>query len=203
MAPSLCRTLLFIHSKCNSLHLSTPNSQSIPRSPSFLLGNHEYVPYVCVCFCFVWVHLCHILDSTDDVQSPRCVRLFVIRWTAARQASLSLTTSQSSPEFMSIESVMPHKSDMIPHISDIIRYFSFSFWLASLSMISSCTHAATNGISFFMAESYSIACKYPIFFIHSSVRAHLGCFHVLATVNSAAKNIGMPFGIVVFSGYMP
>ena len=70
-------------------------------------------------------------------------------------------------------------------------------------MISSCTHVATNGISFFMAESYSIACKYPIFFIHSSVRAHPGCFHVLATVNSAAKNIGMPFGIVVFSGYMP
>ena len=44
-----------------------------------------------------------------------------------------------------------------------------------------------------------------IFFIHSSVVGHLGCFHVLATVNSAAVNIGVhvSFGIVVFSGYMP
>ena len=31
------------------------------------------------------------------VQSPSCVRLFVIPWTAACQASLSLTTSQSFP----------------------------------------------------------------------------------------------------------
>ena len=28
---AISRTLLFIHSKCNSLHLSTPNSQSIPH----------------------------------------------------------------------------------------------------------------------------------------------------------------------------
>ena len=46
---------------------------------------------------------------------------------------------------------------------------------------------------------------YHIFFIHSSVDGHLGCFHVLALVNSAAVNIGVhvPFQIMVFSGYMP
>ena len=44
-----------------------------------------------------------------------------------------------------------------------------------------------------------------IFFIHSSVDGHLGCFHVLAIVKSAAVNIGVhvSFQIIVFSGYIP
>ena len=61
-------------------------------------------------------------------------------------------------------------------------------------------------ISFlFMAEWYSIVYMYHIFFIHSSVSGHLGCFHDLAIVNSAAVNIGVhvSFWIMVFSGYMP
>ena len=46
---------------------------------------------------------------------------------------------------------------------------------------------------------------YHNFFIHSSVNGHLGCFHVLVTVNSTAMNTGVhvSFSIVVFSGYMP
>ena len=41
------------------------------------------------------------------VQSLGHVRLFVTPWTAARQASLSITNSWSLPKLMSIESVMP------------------------------------------------------------------------------------------------
>ena len=52
---------------------------------------------------------------------------------------------------------------------------------------------------------YVYAYLYHIFFIHSSVDGHLGYFHVLAIVNSAAMNIGVhvSFQIKVFSGYMP
>ena len=32
---------------------------------------------------------------------------------------------------------------------------------------------------------------YLIFFIHSSVNGHLGCFHVMVTVNMAVMNIGV------------
>ena len=41
------RTLLFIHSTCNSLHLPTPNFQSIPLPPPLPLGNHKSVLYIC------------------------------------------------------------------------------------------------------------------------------------------------------------
>ena len=46
---------------------------------------------------------------------------------------------------------------------------------------------------------------YHNFFIHSSVNEHLGCFHVLAMVNSAAMNNGIhvSFSIFVSSGYTP
>ena len=46
---------------------------------------------------------------------------------------------------------------------------------------------------------------YHVFFIQSSVDGHLGCFHVLAIVNSAAMNIvvHVSLQIMVFSGYMP
>ena len=48
---------------------------------------------------------------------------------------------------------------------------------------------------------------YHIFFIHSSVDGYLGCFCVLATVNSAALNTGVHVSfqirVFIFSRYMP
>ena len=65
------------------------------------------------------------------VQSPSCVRLFAPSWSAASQASLSLTISQSVPKFMCIESVMPSNSLILccplllpPSIFSNIRGFS-------------------------------------------------------------------------------
>ena len=48
-----------------------------------------------------------LLSSFSSVQLLSCIRLFATPWIAARQASLSITNSRSSPKLLSIESVMP------------------------------------------------------------------------------------------------
>ena len=67
----------------------------------------------------------------SSVQSLSHVRLFATPWTAARQASLSITNSQSLLKLVSIESVMPsshlilcHPLLLLPTIPPNIRVFS-------------------------------------------------------------------------------
>ena len=66
----------------------------------------------------------------SSVQSLSRVRLFATPSTAARQASRSITNSQSSPKLMSIESVMPSnhlilcRPLLLPSIFPSIRVFS-------------------------------------------------------------------------------
>ena len=69
--------------------------------------------------------------SVSSVQSLSHVQLFVTPWTAAHQASLSITNSQSLLKLMSIESVMPsnylilcHPLLLPPSIFPSIRVFS-------------------------------------------------------------------------------
>ena len=52
--------------------------------------------------------------STESVQFS-CVQLFATPWTAARQASLSITNSWSLLRLMSIESVMPSNHLILCH----------------------------------------------------------------------------------------
>ena len=56
---------------------------------------------------------------------------------------------------------------------------------------------------FFVVEKYSIVCIYIL--IHSSVDRHIGCFDVLAIVNSAAINmlVHVSFSRKISSRYMP
>ena len=80
---------------------------------------------------FVHVHVCVHIQTQISVQSLSRVRLFVTPWIAARQASLSVTNSQSSLKLMSIESVMPSSHLilcrpllLLPLIPPSIRVFS-------------------------------------------------------------------------------
>ena len=74
-------------------------------------------------FWFIWCLF-------SSVQSFSCIQLFATPWTAARQASLSITNSWSLLKLMSIELVMPSNHlilccpFLLPLIFPSIRVFS-------------------------------------------------------------------------------
>ena len=78
-------------------------------------------------------HIVLVKLQFSSVQSLSCVWLFATPWIAARQASLSITSSQSSLKLTSIESVMPSSHLilcrpllLLPPIPPSIRLFSMS-----------------------------------------------------------------------------
>ena len=77
-------------------------------------------------------------NTFSSVQSLSCVQLFATPWTAAHQASLSITSSWSLLKVMSIESVMPfnyiilcHPLLLLPSILPSIRVFYNGQFFAS------------------------------------------------------------------------
>ena len=56
-----------------------------------------------------------LIFYNSSVQSLRLVQFFATPWTAACQASLSITNSQSPPNPVSIESVMPSNNLVLCH----------------------------------------------------------------------------------------
>ena len=78
-----------------------------------------------------WLSLLENSVQFSSAQSLSCVRLFATPWTAACQASLSITNSRSLSKLMFIESVMPsnhlilcHSLLLLPSIIPRIRVFS-------------------------------------------------------------------------------
>ena len=125
-------------------------------------------------FLFDWQCLSFLQFSS--VQSLSRVRLFVTPWTAACQASLSITNSRSLLKLMSIESVMPSSHLILcrplllpPSIFPSIRifsnesvlrirwpkYWSFSFNISPSSEYSGLISFRTNwtGIYIFIISS--------------------------------------------------
>ena len=84
-----------------------------------------------ITFSNIFITLFHVNNIVSSVQFLSRVQLFAIPWTAACQAFLSITNSQSLLNLMSIESVMPSNHLilclpllLLPSIIPSIRVFS-------------------------------------------------------------------------------
>ena len=130
----------------------------------------------------------------SSVQSLSCVRLFVTPWTAAHQASLSISNFQSLLKLMPIESVMPSNHlilccplflplSIFPSIrvfSDgsvlLIRwpkYWSFSFNISSSNEYSGLISLRMDWLSMEVAQSCPTLCNPMDYTVHGIMQARI------------------------------
>ena len=114
--------------------------------------------YLCICVTHIFVHLS--VQFSHSVMSD-----FATPWTAAHQASLTITNSQSLLKLMSIESVIPSNNLILccplllpPSVFPSIRFFSIEsllhirwpkYWSFNLSISPSNEYS---GLISFMIE---------------------------------------------------
>ena len=84
-------------------------------------------------------------------------------------------------------------------------FLCYSFFSFSVRLSRSTRVAANGFVSFLLVAEYVIVYMGHILVTHSSADGHLGGFHVLATVNSAAVSAGVrgAFRMMVFSEEIP
>ena len=137
----LCHGLVILR-MCETLSLLHLFCWSVIFDVVIVLGHHALNPYGKENLIHKY---CMSSDSSTDCSLPHLspslqfssvqllsrVQLFATPWTTARQASLSITNSQSLPKPMSIESVMPSNHLilcrsllLLPLIPPSIRVFS-------------------------------------------------------------------------------
>ena len=103
---------------------SNPMDCSLPGSSVHGIFQARVLEWVAIAFSITMVQF-------SSIQLLSRVHLFGTQWTAAHQASLSITNSQSLPKPISIESVMPSNHlilccplPLLPSIFPSIRVFS-------------------------------------------------------------------------------
>ena len=129
----------------------------------------------------------YILNNLfSSVQSLSCAWLFTTSWTAARQASLYFTNSQSLLKLMSIKSVMPsnhlilcHPLLLLPSILPSIQVFSNEsglrirrpkYWSFTFSIRPSNEHSGL--ISFRIDWFDLLAVQGSLKSLHTTVQKH-------------------------------
>lgn len=109
-------------------------------------------------------------------------------------------------------SFSPFPFIMITDVSGFISTIFCSLYYLACSVLLPLTyftqHKCPQGLSIWsqMARQPSFlwlifVCLLCIFFTQSSTNGHLGCLHVLATVNTAAQNSGTSFRVSVFVSF--
>ena len=138
------------------------------------------------------------MACTVSVQSLSRVRLFATPWTAARQASLSITNSQSLLKLMSIESVRPsnhlilcHPLLLLPSIFPSIRVFSNEaalcirwpkYWSFSLNISPSNEHPGLISFRMDWLDLLAVQGTFQSLFQHHSSKASILQFSAFFTI---------------------
>ena len=123
------------------------------------------------------------------VQSPSHIQLIVTTWTAAYQASLSLTISQGLPKFMFIVLVMPsshlflwHPFVLLPSVCLSIRDFSNQlsvhvrwpkYWSLSFSISPSSEYSELISLKIDWFYLFAVQCTLRIPLQHRRLKASI------------------------------
>ena len=143
------------------------------------------------------------------VQSLSRVRLFATSWTAAPQASLSLTISRGLPSFMSIASMMPSSPLilwcpllLLPSIFPSIRDFSSELavqirrpkcWSFSFSISPSSEYSGLISFKIDWFDLLAAQARPSGVFSNTTVERHQ-FFGVLPSLRSSSHNSTCPLG---------
>ena len=205
---------LRIHSKGNSLHLLTPSSSGFFLKHIFLVNFFSFQWWSITGY---WIEFPvpdhRSLLFTHLIHNSVCMFTPTSSFIPPLTSPLPLENHKFVFYVCESVSVLQRGSSVSLfrfHIKAISWNFSFSLELASHGMIiSRSIHVVTNGVISFFSWLSSIPlyvcttfhCMYVPRPLYPLCCWHLGCFHVLAIVNSAAMSTGVhvSFQTMVFS----
>ena len=116
------------------------------------------------------------------VQSLSRVQLFATPWTTARQASLSITNSQSSPKPVSIESMMPSTHLILCHPLLLLPSFFPSLHLSLKLPPSNCRHDTSTQINYKQLKTSFFLTHCRIYQLPSCL-----CLHTISEADSTSE----------------
>ena len=126
------------------------------------------------------------------VQPLSCIQLFVVLLTAASQAFLSFTISQSLLKFMSIESVMPSSHLVLCHPLLLLPSIFPSIWVFPSESALHLTLLKTEIKQIFMTccQNYALLCNIPVEQIKKTsiyFITHMDCLFYFKGISSHVK----------------